>query len=149
MVQLIAIIQEGGVCAFNRSYWQIGTNVELLGGFISAISEFVRCSFGFELEEFKCQDYRTFIHRFEHNYSVIITFDERNIPYETSTVRTDFLAHQIWEQFSKKVNDNGGFNGHEYDIPLLEQLGSEIDELVGRDGITLESFGNKLLRRYV
>jgi len=30
MVQLIAIIQEGGLCAFDRSYWQIQDSLVVL-----------------------------------------------------------------------------------------------------------------------
>lgn len=144
LVQQIAIIREGGLCAFNRSYWQMETNPELLGGFISAISEFVRCSFGFELDEFKCQDYRTFIRRFENNHIVLITIDGRDEPYESLSSKTNLLAEQIWTQFSEKFGENFEHNDPEYNTPLIAQLGTEIDEIVGRGGVTLESFSDKL-----
>lgn len=142
MVQQIAIIREGGLCAFNRSYWQLDTNPELLGGFIAALSEFVRYSFGFELDEFKCQDYRTFICRFENNDVVLITVDDRNEPYESLSSKTSLLAQQIWEKFSEKFSGNE--DQDTYNIPRIEQLGNEIDSIVGMGGVTLESFSDKL-----
>ncbi len=142
MTQLIAIIQEGGVCAFNRSYWQLETNPLLLGSFISAITEFVRCSFGLVLEEFKCQGYRTFIFPFENNHLVVITVDDRNISYEFLKVKTMLLAQQIWEKFSAKF---AGIKGDFVEISLLEQLNAEIDEIVGMSGVTLKSVRENLI----
>jgi len=142
MVQQIAIICEGGLCAFNRSYWQLETNPELLGSFISAISVFVRCSFGLVLEEFKCQDYRTFIFPFENNHLVLITVDDRNTTYENLKTKTLRLAQQIWEKFSSKLD---GIKDDLTEMPIIEQLYAEIDELVGMSGTTLESVSEKLL----
>lgn len=142
MTQLIAIIQEGGLCAFNRSYWQLETNPELLGSFISAISEFVRCSFGLVLEEFKCQGYRTFIFPFENNHLVVITVDDRNTSYEFLKTKTLLLAQQIWEKFSAKFIEN---KGDVTETLLIEQLYAEIDEIVGVSGTTLKSVSKKLI----
>lgn len=142
MVQQIAVIREGGLCVFNRSYWQLETDPELLGGFISAITEFVRCSFGLELEEFKCQDYRTFICPFENNYLVVITVDDRDEPYDSLSTKTRFLARQIWAKFFAKFRRN---NGDLSEIRIVEQLGAEIDELVGMGGVTLESFSEQIV----
>jgi hypothetical protein len=142
MVQQIAIIREGGLCAFNRSYWQLDTNPELLGGFIAALSEFVRYSFGFELEEFKCQDYRTFISRFDNNDVVLITVDDRDETYEALSSQTNLLAQQIWDKFSKKCEENEGSDT--FNASFIEQLGNEIDSLIGRGGVTLESFSDKI-----
>ncbi len=142
MTQLIAILQEGGICVFNRSYWQLETNPELLGSFISAISEFVRCSFGLVLEEFKCQGYRTFIFPFKNNHLVVITVDDQNVPYEFLKIKTLLLAQQIWEKFSAKF---AGIKGDLVEIALLEQLNAEIDEIVGMSGITLKPAREKLI----
>ncbi|MHA2062067.1 MAG: hypothetical protein ACW963_07245 [Candidatus Sifarchaeia archaeon] len=141
MVQQIAVIREGGVCAFNRSYWQLETNPELLCSFISAISEFVRCSFGLVLEEFKCQDYRTFIFPFENNHLIVITVDDRNTSYEILKTKTLLLAQQIWKKFFVKLD---GIEDDLTEMLLIEQLYVEIDELVGMSGTNLESDSEKL-----
>ena len=117
-------------------------NTGLLGGFISAITEFVRCSFGLVLEEFKCQGYRTFIFPFENNHLVVITVDDRNFSYEFLKVKTMLLAQQIWEKFSAKF---AGIKGDFVEISLLEQLNAEIDEIVGMSGVTLKSVRENLI----
>jgi len=142
MVQQIAIFREGGLCAFYRSYWNLDTNPELLGGFISALSEFVRSFFGFELDEFKCQDYRTFFRRFENNHVVLITVDDRNEPYESLLSKISLLTQQIWEKFTSRFSENESRDV--YEMPLIEQISAEIDKIVGMDGATLESFSDKL-----
>ena len=141
MIQQIAVIREGGLCVFNRSYWKLETNPELLGGFISAITEFVRCSFGFKLEEFKSEDFRTFICSFQNNHLVVITVYDRDEPYDILSSKTRYLAKQIWEKFYAKLERN---NGDLSEIRIIEELGAEIDELVGMGGVTLESVSEQI-----